>query len=175
VYQAHGEPREAERHWLTGAAHDPADETCRLALVRLYREEDRPEELLRVLEELRRIDPGDPEYPLAVGQTYVRLRQFEPAEAAFRAACRLAPKDSRGYAVLAQLYVQADRKRPDALELARTAVALEPAAQNFAVLSAAFERNGDLPGAVAAAERAVQLDPGNPQYRRMVELLKSKR
>lgn len=175
VYQAHGEPREAERHWLKGAAHDPADATCRLALLRLYRQQDRPNDALRVLDELRRLDPGDPEYELAIGETYVRLRQFEPAEAAFRAACRLAPKDSRGYAVLAQLYVQAGRKQPEAVELARTAVALEPTPQNLAVLAAARERNGDLPGAVAAAERAVKLEPGNPQYRQMYELLKSRR
>jgi len=84
------------------------------------------------------------------------------------------PQDPAAYAALAQLYVRAGRKLPQARELAWRAVSLAPTAQNYVVLGGVCEKAGDLAGARAALERAMALEPGNEQFRRWHESLREK-
>ena len=175
VYRAHGDRSEAERHWLRAAAHDPADTQCRMALADLYREQGRLDAAAETVEELRRIDPRSVPHALAIGRLRSQLKQFEAAEAAFECARELAPRDCQAYLALAQLYLAADRKLPEALSLTRKAVELRGSAIDYLLLAAACEKNADLSGAAAALEQAIRRDPGNSQYRTMYERLRNKR
>jgi hypothetical protein len=58
--------------------------------------------------------------------------------------------------------------------LAEKAVALEPIAPNYFVLSWACDKNKDTANALSAMKRAIELDPDNPKYKRMYELIRSR-
>ncbi len=58
-----------------------------------------------------------------------------------------------------------NQRLPEAEALARKLVELEPAATNYGLLGEVCAQAGDLPGARAALERAMQLDPGNEEFR----------
>jgi Flp pilus assembly protein TadD len=71
--------------------------------------------------------------------------------------------------------LNAGRKLDEARSLAQTAVRLEPSAASFLVLGEACDRNGDRQGALSAMERAIALEPGNDQYRRIYGWLKQRK
>jgi cytochrome c-type biogenesis protein CcmH/NrfG len=56
--------------------------------------------------------------------------------------------------------------------LARKAVALKPTALNYYVLSNACDKSGDYQGALQAIEQAIQLEPGNAQYKQAYQRIK---
>jgi tetratricopeptide (TPR) repeat protein len=86
----------------------------------------------------------------------------------------VAPKSSGGYRELAQLYLRAGKGYPQARALAEKAVALEPTALNYFVLSWALDMNGETENALKAIEKAIQLEPTNMKYRNVYEHIKSK-
>jgi len=56
----------------------------------------------------------------------------------------------------------------DAVVWAKKAAELEPIAENYALLSVVCQRSGDRVGAVAAAEQACKLEPGNADFQRLL-------
>jgi tetratricopeptide (TPR) repeat protein len=171
LYGRHADTQTAEQYWLRAAALDPKNTGCRESLGALYEANHRDAAALGVYEQLREIDPRNPFYCVSLGVVNARLDRFEAAEKALRRAQELAPQQSLGYRALAQLYLRSSRNLREARELAQKAVQLEPLAPNYFVLSEAQDKNGDRQGAVAALRRAMQLDPDNPTYRRIYELL----
>lgn len=127
---------------------------------------DRAEKLLRHAAELA---PGNADYHLHWGATAMQLGHMDQAQIAFGRVIMLAPKNARGYSGLAHLYLQTHRRFPEAQALAEKAVALEPTGFNYFVLSWASDRNGDRLNARVAIRRALELDPGNPRYRRIAD------
>ncbi len=103
------------------------------------------------------------------------VHRLDPGKVPFRKATELAPERSWGPCGLAQLYLHGNRKLREAKSLAAAAVELEPVASNYAVLSEACDKNGDLAGAVAAMQRAVELEPDNTRYQRIYELLQNRK
>lgn len=160
-------PRRAGQLWQRAAALDPANATCRRQLAALYEAAGREQDLLRVLEQLSRIQPHDALIFARIGNLKIRARQFDGAEAAFRKIIELAPKRPEGHAWLAQLYLRLDKRPQQAKSLAAAAVAIDPTAENYSVLGEACQRCGDRQGAMAALKRAVELEPGSDQYKRM--------
>lgn len=118
--------------------------------------------------------PNNAGYHLHGAVTSMHLRHFAQAQEAFGKVIGLAPRNSRGYSGLAHLYLQANRKLPEARQLAEKAVALEPMAFNYFVLSWARDRNGDRAGAVAAIKQAIELEPNNPRFRQIAERMEKK-
>jgi tetratricopeptide (TPR) repeat protein len=165
VYAAYHRPKDAEQHWLRAAALHRKQRKCREALVDLYRRSGRLPEALAVGEQLRQIVPTNAHYQLNAGALLMQLRRFDEAETALRKAVELAPDRPPGYRALAQLLLNRNQKLPEAQALARKLVALEPTAANWSVLAEACRRNGDLPGARAALERALELEPGNERLK----------
>jgi len=104
-----------------------------------------------------------------------RLGRFDAAQKAFRKAVEIAPKRPEGYVALTQLYLRANQNLAEAQALAATASRLAPTAANYAVLSMACEKAGDLEGASTAIARAVQLEPQNSVYRRRQALMQRKK
>lgn len=113
-------------------------------------------------------------YHLHSGVTSMQLGHFTMAQKALGKVIGLAPQSSRGYSGLAHLYLQTNRKLPEARQLAQKAVALEPMAFNYFVLSWACDKNGDQAGARSAIKRAIELDPNNPRFRQIAERMEKK-
>jgi len=120
------------------------------------------------------LDPQNAIYHLHSAAISMQIGHLGKAEKAFGEVIRLAPQNARGYSGLAHLYLHAGQKLPQAKQLAQKAVALEPNAFHYYVLSWACGRNGDQAGAAAAIGRAVKLEPGNARYRRVAELLEKR-
>jgi tetratricopeptide (TPR) repeat protein len=171
IYLTAGKSAETER--LFRRAGDLASKSieCRQGLAWLCRRQGRTREGIEVLEQLAKIEPNQPSYWLEIGRLHARLNQFSAAEEAFRKASAMSPQDAAGPAALAGLLLDTNRNLPEALALARTAVQRRPTAAHYCILSGACERNGDLAGAVNAIAQAEKLEPSNPQYRHMHELL----
>jgi tetratricopeptide (TPR) repeat protein len=110
---------------------------------------------------------------LNIGLLSARLKHFADAEKAFLKVIDLAPEASNGYRELAQLYLTIRRNLPQARTLAEKAVALEPIAVNYFVLSWACDVNGDSESGLKAITRAVQLEPGNMRYKKVYEHIKN--
>jgi tetratricopeptide (TPR) repeat protein len=171
LYQQGENPSTAERHWLRAAALDPKNVRCREYLAGFYQANRREAEAVEMCRQLREIDPKNPVYCVRLGIAHTRLERFEDAEKAFVEAQQLAPQRSLGYRALAQLYLHAKKNLAEARALARKAVELEPLALNYSVLSEAYDKSGDRPGALEALRQAMQLDPDNERYRRIYEQL----
>jgi tetratricopeptide (TPR) repeat protein/AraC-like DNA-binding protein len=174
VYVAQGQPQKAEKLFLRAAEVDPDNTACRFQLVMLYQQAQRNQEALRFSQEMVRAEPRNAFHYLGMGNLHLRLKQGTEAEAAFKKVIELAPERAEGYFALAQMYVQANLHPAEALQLAQRAVSLAPSPVNYYVLSQACARNGDLPAATAAIEKACELDPRNPQYQRWRVSLRTK-
>lgn len=169
VHLRHGDPYEAEKVLKRGVALCPSDTQCRAALVRLYRQQRRLRDAVETLGALAAIEPGKPEHYLNIGVLRAELRDVEGAERAFHCFRELAPQAALGHAMLAKLYLDANRKTQEATALARKAVELAPAAANYRLLAEACQRNGDRDGARKAAARATELESHEPTSRQQVD------
>ena len=174
VYEEHGDLREAEKHLARAATVNPADTKSREALVLLYRQQNRLPEALAPIQELRQIEPENLDYARGAATLFARLNRFDAAEEAFQQVLVLSPEQSWGYLALCQLYLQFNRKIPEAAKLAQKAVQLDPAAPAYFLLSAVHERNGDLASALSAVRQALELDPDNSQYQRTERTIREK-
>ena len=171
VYLGHGEVSTAEEHLRKAAEIDPDFAECRQVLAWLYRMQGRTEEALSELRKLEETAAGDPAVCLSLGEIYSQLAEFEGAERAYQKLIEISPLQGGGYAGLARLYLQADRKIAEARALAEKAVELEPVAPYYSMLALACQRAGDGAGALAAIEEAVAREPGNPAYLRLREMI----
>ena len=165
IYLEHGKVREAQELWQKAAASDPGHAQSRKLLATVLQQQDKNREALEVLKELRRIEPDNPVHCLNAGVLHQRLEQYDAAEEAFRKAAELGPKRSDAQAALARLHLVSGRKLPEARACAQKAVQLTPNAANYSLLGTACFRNGDFAAALAAMRRAMDLDPGNAEYR----------
>ncbi|MGQ9575086.1 MAG: tetratricopeptide repeat protein [Thermoguttaceae bacterium] len=175
VYLVFDETAEAEAHWRRAAALDPKHTQSREDLARLCLQTGRPDEALQWLAELAALEPANWTRQMELGGLAAQLGRFDQAEQAFRAVITLAPEVPVGYSSLAGLYLEMGRNLAEASTLARKAVQLEPVARNYFLLGAICHRTGDRSGALSALERAIQLDPGNPQSVQLYKQLQEQR
>ena len=171
VYLSHGDFAAAEDHLRGALDHDPDFAEPRRILAWFYQNQGRTEEALREAAALEEKAAGNPAVCMSLGDLYSQLRMFEQAEQAYRTLVDASPYQGSGYLALARLYLQANRKIPEAGALALKAVELEPVAPHYSMLALACHRAGDRAGALAAIKEAVARDPQNPEYRRLRELI----
>jgi len=172
VYLAHANVAQAERLCRRAAILDPENTECRVLLASLYQQTGRGEKALEMCRRLTQIDPRNWSYHLNLGIMCSNLGRFDEAEKAFREVIRLAPQSGEGRVALARLYLRSGRKLAEATQLAQEAVALEPNAVSYSLLGQARAATGDRSGAVSAIEKAIELDPDNPRYRKLLGLLR---
>jgi tetratricopeptide (TPR) repeat protein len=174
VYRSRQE-RQAEEQCLRRAAElEPNDVACRAALAELLRTEERLEEALGTVDELRRIEPANLEHLKNAGILQVRSGHWDAAQKIFQELCDRAPDSAVGYAGLAESLFRAGQDLPRARKLAAKAVELEPSARNYSFLGAICERQGDLDFARSALKQAVLRAPDDPRYRKMYASLGGK-
>lgn len=167
--------RKAEENWRRAADLHPADLESRRALLMLQRQEGRLNEAVATLKEIIEIEPKSAANYVTLGALYGAQRQFDHAEEMFQKVCQLRPREPLGYALLAKLYVDADRKTSEASSLARKAVELAPNVPNYALCVEACLKNKDTAGARAAAQEALRRDPQNPAYKKLYESIAEKK
>ncbi len=174
MYQAEGNFQKGEELLMKAATLSPKNILCLGKLASLYITSNRITDAVPLYRRISEIEPKNPLCYLNIGILSIRLKQLDKAEAAFLKVIEVAPGFSSGYCELAQLYLKTGRAFPEARELAEKAVALEPSAFNYFVLSWACDMNGDSENALKAIVRAIQLEPANLKYRNVYEHIKSK-
>lgn len=175
VHFRFGDPKKGEAHWRRGAAVAPKLTACRESLVAYYEGQNRLVSALGQLEELLALEPKNAAYWTRLGRVQARLGDLDAADAALRKVIEVAPAAPGGYLDLVEFYLQSRRRIPDAVALAEKAAEMSPSVLAYMMLSAAREENGDRPGAIAAVEKAVELEPQNQEIRGFRERLKAKK
>ncbi len=174
MYQAGKNFQKAEELLKRATILDPNNILCLGRLASLYLTSNRITDAISLYRKISEIEPEDPLCYLNIGILSMRLKKVDDAEEAFRKVIRVAPKFAGGYCELAQLYLKTGRGFPEARELAEKAVALEPTALNYFVLSWACDMNGDSENAIKAILQAIKLEPANLKYRNVYEHIKSR-
>lgn len=175
IYLVQKKQPEAERLWRRAAAYDANNLSCRQSLAFLCRQGGRKREAVEWLEKAAALDAKNPSYWVEIGNLWAELADHPAAEKAFRKAIAVAPETGQGQAALASWFLQTGRNLPEALVQARAAVQCAPTGPHYAILAAACRRNGDLGGALAAAEQAAKLSPADPAIRQLLEALRAQK
>jgi tetratricopeptide (TPR) repeat protein len=140
----------------------------------LYRDPLQAGKAEQLLQRALEIDPSHVTALRGLAEFYLAAGRGAEAEKAYRALIQAAPGLSAGYRELAWLYLRSRTRLPEARQLAEKAVALEPLAVNYFVLSRAYDQNGDAGRALSALKKAVDLEPANSSYRQTYERLRAR-
>ncbi len=165
VYAAHGDFQQAAAHWRRTLEIAPRHTEARSALVSLYEQQGQLDQAAELLREACRLEPKSASNWLQLGGLEVRRLHLDDAENAFSRAAELAPDTPEPFVALAQLCIHENRDPQRAKKAAQTAVRLAPIAANYFLLATVCDRTGDMPGALTAIRRAMELEPGNPLFR----------
>lgn len=167
IFLARGLPRIAERLWLRAAAIDPAGVPARELAAGLMMEEGRWAEAQALFDELLRLDPSNPRWMLAQAQAYALAQRPEDAKNALAEACRRWPERPEVHAARARFLAALGEDLDEAVRSAQFVVERRPTGLNYALLAWTKFRKGDAPGADEALRKALELDPDNPEIRRV--------
>lgn len=167
IYLARGLPRIAERLWLRAAAFDPSGVPARELAAGLMMDEGRWSDALAIFEELLRVDPSNPRWMLAQAQAYALAKRPEDAKNALEEACRRWPDGIEVHAARARFLAALGQDLDAAVQSAQFVVEHRPNGMNYALLAWARFRNGDAAGADEALRKALELEPDNPEIRRV--------
>ncbi|MHB8955856.1 MAG: tetratricopeptide repeat protein [Pirellulaceae bacterium] len=162
----------AEQHWRRATQVDPHNRSSRELLVGIYQSRQQWQEAVALLEQLVSTAPQDLRCRLGLASGYVRLNDLDRAEAALREALRLDPGHPAVSIALAQLLVRENRQLAEAIQLAQQAVASDPTAANYYVLSIALAGAGQRQSAIAAIEEALRQEPGERRWREHYDRLR---
>jgi superkiller protein 3 len=165
---------QAEPLWIRACQLDKDSPTARNLLGTLYLAQRKSREAVEQFQELARLEPKDPGHFQQLGFLEARLGNLAAAERYFKQTVAIAPKNAAGYRSLAKFYLNTKREAKRAEELAATAVKLEPIADSYFVLGWAQAVNGRRDEAAAALQKAVQMDPKNPTYQQLHEMVRRK-
>ena len=165
----------AEELFKRATVLDPNNTAPLVQLAAMYQKNNRAAEAIEMFKKVVGIEPDNLPCLLNIGLLYSQLRRTADAEESFRKVISLAPKSSNGYRELAQLYLKMGIELKQARQLAEKAVELEPIAVNYMVLSRACDKNGDMPGALAAIKRAVELEPANARYQEIYQKIRQRK
>lgn len=95
VYADHGDLTAAEESWRKAAAFSPEDLESRTQLAALYEKTNREWQALRRCEQLRDLQPDNPDHWLNVGLLNARLYRFDLARKSVAKALELNPDEPR--------------------------------------------------------------------------------
>lgn len=150
----------AEALFRHAAALDPRNIQCRVFLSNLLHQRGEWREALRIVVELRALEPFELSHHRNAGLLYSKLGRFDLAEAAFRDMWMLAPNSAMGPAAIAEVYLLAGKDLTEARRLTEKAVALEPSPAHYKLLAEVCRRLGDGPAAAWAVEKSQRAQSG---------------
>ena len=167
VYDAHGQPTEAENLFLRAYHLDLAQPVVCTELTVFYRKQGRIADARLVQRRLTEIEPSIVEHFVNLASLSSQLGDYAQAEAALKHVIGLRPDISIGYSGLAQLNLQMGNLQ-QAHWFAESALrqkptATEEALRMYVVLATTCRQMGDSQGAEAALADARKLAPQDPR------------
>jgi tetratricopeptide (TPR) repeat protein len=169
IYSVHQDGPKAAELFRKAASLDGDNAMYRAALEGYYVQNNALAEGVTVFTQLASAQPDNRLNYLFLGRLHARLGQFEATESAYQKAQKLAPEWAEGYRALAELYLRHNRKVDEARGLARRAVELDPTGAHYYLLAIACAKSGDRPAALEAARQAVAQNPGEKNYRDLLQ------
>jgi tetratricopeptide (TPR) repeat protein len=140
-----------------------------------YTQHKQYSQAIAVYQHARDIDPNQPLFDVNIGQLYTHMGQPAQAERMFIQTIKDFPDYTLGYVELARLYLTAQKHLERTVGLAQRAVALQPSAGNYHLLSWTHMVNGQYSQALQAIEKAMALAPNNKKYQMHYEQIKNKK
>ena len=174
MYCDNGKFDKAEELLKQAVGLDPNNIVSFLELSSLYQANREYSKAIQMQKRISEIQPNSHMCHFIIGILSAHLKRMDEAEQAFKKVITLAPKSSLGYRELARFYLKIKKDLPQARQLAEKAVALEPNAINYFVLAWACYENADIVNAFPAVKRAIELDPGNSNYRLLYKMIQQK-
>ncbi len=171
VYASHGQTNQSSELLQKSANLDPDNTTYRFALEKHFLQLKDINGGFQVFSKMAEAEPKNPLNTYFLGRFQLRLQHPDEAEKSFIKVQDLAPNWFEGYRALAELYLKANQKLPQALRLARMVVELEPTAPHFFFLAVASEKNHDRPSALKAIKQALERNPNEPKYQQFLQFL----
>jgi predicted Zn-dependent protease len=161
----HQRSTEAEKHLLQAVRIAPLEPRAYEMLSTIFLRAGRLTEARGVCEDLARLWPDRAIYRSNLGTLLLQLREPAPALEALKRALALDSKQPVALANLARFYLSTRQELPEALDLCRRLVDVDPSAANYDLLGWALYANGQVEAARQASAQAVARDPGNAVYR----------
>jgi tetratricopeptide (TPR) repeat protein len=169
VLQANKQTTPAEQLWRRAALLDPNNIACRFSLADHYFRSNRFDEALPWYQQITAIQPDNGVAYFFIGHVHDKQGQRAAAQRAYEKVIEVSPDRPEGFLALARFLWENDGDLNRARELLQRAVDLAPIAANYAFLGRVCHKTGDREAALAAARKALQLAPRNPEYRRLVQ------
>ena len=167
LYRQHDRPDVAVKLLLRAIELDATNSQAIQQAADLYLDQQKFPEALTLMQRVVRLQPTLEGF-YQLGMLQARLKKYVDAENSFRKMVKLAPKEALGYRALAKFYLNTNQKLPLALQTAAASAKLDASAESLFVWGWALAKNGQLLDALAALEKAVQLEPENKVYREML-------
>jgi Flp pilus assembly protein TadD len=127
------------------------------------------DEAIDLLKQAVVVAPADAEAQNNLGLTLVKLGQLEQAEPYYRNAIQVNPRYRQAYENLGSVYLQTKRL-DQAIASLKAAIAIQPSAKALNDLGVACMRSGRAAEGLESFRQAVNIEPGNAQYRRNLGL-----
>jgi cytochrome c-type biogenesis protein CcmH/NrfG len=169
VLNANKRPGLAEQLWRRAARLDPNNVTCRFNLADHYLRLERFDEALPWYLQVTQSQPDNGPAYFFLGHVYEELGRRAEAREAYETVITVSPDRPEGFLALARFLWESDDDLARTRELVQRAVDLAPIAANYAFLCQVCLKTSDRQAALAAARKAIQLAPRNPEYRRLLQ------
>lgn len=140
-----------------------SDKACEM-LARIYVKSGALASAREVYESLARANPGEAMVHLRLGAMLVKLKDYPAAITELKKVLEIDPNQSQAITDLALVYMGTRRELPEALELTRRCLKLQPIAENYDLVAQASSLNGLMEEARTASADAMRLDPTNMLY-----------
>lgn len=151
----------------------PASFELRGLSSRLYMQAQDFDNAIRTLQQLCEADANNPDNWLLLGETCIRCRRIDAAEAALQQAQNLAPERPDVYSLLAQTQMLGKRDPPGAVRSAQTLVKLSATAESHYILGTAYYHAGQIAKAEEELQIAIGMAPHNQEFRTALNNVRS--
>lgn len=147
---------------------------CRQMLSLLFAKRNNFAKAIEYLDEIAELHPK--QFVLARDTVNLLLQAGKQDEAAQRLIqfTTANPQDIEAAAACSQFFMSQVPRPAEALKLAQQVVDLQASPQAFLLLASAQEFAGQRDAAIKTLDRAIVMDPGNPQYAQLQNMLRSR-
>lgn len=174
IYRKQGQVVKAERLLDTAVRIDPQHLPTLKHKARFYQEHHRPHEALGVLGQILTREPDQANHYQALQNLARQTKSWDRVEETVSKIIQQHPQLAVAHRELAVIYLETNRKLPEAMRLAERAVKMKKDAYSYYVLSWACVRNGKTKPAYVAIKKAVDLAPGNQKYAKLYTQMREK-
>ena len=166
-----GNDEAAEDAFRTAMRLQPSFIPAYINLADLYRQQGREEQTAQTLRDALKIDPDNGAARHALGLSLVRQQRLRDAVPELAKAAQLRP-DAPRYAYVYGVALYQTGRIQQALQVLKEAHDRHPADRDILAALVEYHRQtGDRQGAIAWARKLVEVTPGDPQARQLLESL----